>query len=154
VQGGLGLIPTTTPDILTAKGRASPDLFETLESALETEKGLGQKATGEVLAGLGDEAFAVHNKTTGDTTIHVLRRGDVWLEVKADTLDHARKLAEEVLQRLGPKSAGSVHSRTPAPRASRPLERSLPRPCDHADGIGVAMHEAPLFPRPLPIDIR
>jgi hypothetical protein len=103
VQGGLGLIPTTTPDILTAKGRASPDLFETLESALETEKGLGQKATGEVLAGLGDEAFAVHNKTTGDTTIHVLRRGDVWLEVKADTLDHARKLAEAVLQRLGPK---------------------------------------------------
>jgi hypothetical protein len=79
----------------------NPDLFEPLESVLETEKGLGQKATGEILKGLGDEAFAVHNQSTKDTTVHVLRRGDVWLEVKANTLDHARKLAEAMLQRLG-----------------------------------------------------
>jgi hypothetical protein len=79
----------------------SPELFQPLESQLETERGLSLKATGEILTGLGDEAFAVHGNS--DTSVNVLRRGDVWLEVKANNLDHARKLAESVLQRLGPR---------------------------------------------------
>jgi hypothetical protein len=81
----------------------SPESFEPLEAALKTDKDLGQDVTGEILTGLGDVAYAVHNKTTKDTSVHVLRRGDVCVEVKANTLAHARKLAETVLQRLGPR---------------------------------------------------
>jgi hypothetical protein len=77
------------------------ELFEPLEAALETERQLGASVTGEVLSGLGDEAYALHNEMSGDTSVQILKRGDVVVSVKANTLPHARVIAATVLKRLG-----------------------------------------------------
>ena len=80
-----------------------PGSFGTLETALATDQGLDQKVSGEVVSGIGDLAFAVYNETEHATTLHVLREDDFALEIKANNLEHTRKLAEAALARLGPK---------------------------------------------------
>lgn len=78
-----------------------PEQFEDPESILETDRGLGQEADMENVAGLGDEAFVIHNRTERQSTLHVLRRDDVSLSVTAANLTHARQLGELVLERVG-----------------------------------------------------
>jgi hypothetical protein len=80
-----------------------PGSFGTLESALATDQGLGQDVSGEVVSGIGDQAFAVYNATEHATTLHVLREEDLALEIKANNLEHTRTLAEAALEQLGPK---------------------------------------------------
>ncbi|MEJ2370889.1 MAG: hypothetical protein P8Y07_08575, partial [Gemmatimonadales bacterium] len=80
---------------------STPDLFLDAESILKTDRGLGQDASAEDLKGLGDVAFAIHNQTEQQTTVHVLRRGDVAISATAEGLEHARQLAETILERLG-----------------------------------------------------
>jgi hypothetical protein len=80
-----------------------PGRFGTLETALATDQGLDQKVSGEVVSGIGDLAFAVYNETEHATTLHVPRKGDLALEIKANNLEHTRKLAEAALARLRPK---------------------------------------------------
>jgi len=69
-----------------------PGSFGTLETALATDQGLDQKVSGEVVSGIGDLAFAVHNQTEHATTLHVLREDDFALEIKANNLEHTRKV--------------------------------------------------------------
>ncbi|MGA7978955.1 MAG: hypothetical protein WCA32_01860 [Chromatiaceae bacterium] len=74
--------------------------FGGLDEALQTARTMGQHVTGERVSGLGVKAFAIDNQTEQSTTLHVLRRGGPAVEVKANSLDHAGKLAAAVLERL------------------------------------------------------
>jgi hypothetical protein len=76
------------------------DTFGGLNEELQGNRSMGQHVTGERVSGVGDKAFAIDNQTEQSTTLHVLRRGDVALDVKANSLDHARKLAVATLERL------------------------------------------------------
>jgi hypothetical protein len=97
---GIGAPGTATYEYISI-WVSTPDLFQSAESILETDTGLGQEATAEDLEGLGDVAFAIHNETEQQTTVHVLRRDDVVVSVTAEGLEHARRLTEEVIERLG-----------------------------------------------------
>ncbi len=76
-----------------------PATFEGSEAALETARGLGHEAAAQPVDGLADEAFAVENRTEDQWTVHALRRSDLAVEVTAASLEHARLLAEKVLER-------------------------------------------------------
>ena len=97
---GIGAPGTATYEYISI-WVSTPDLFQSAKSILETDAGLGQESTAEDLEGLGDVAFAIHNETEQQTTIHVLRHDDVVISVTAEGLDHARRLTEEVIERLG-----------------------------------------------------
>ena len=97
---GIGAAGTATYEYISV-WVSTPDLFQSPESILETDTGLGQEATAEDLEGLGEVAFAIHNATEQQTTVHVLRRDDVVISVTAEGLEHARQLTEEVINRLG-----------------------------------------------------
>lgn len=77
-----------------------PSSFGDSESALKTEVGLGEKATAEPLANLGDKAFVIHNETEQQSTIHILLIDRMAIEVKADRYEDARKLADLILSKL------------------------------------------------------
>lgn len=79
----------------------TPASFGTLQDALATDQGLGQQVSGAAVSGLGDQAFAIDNQTEHSTSLRVLVKNDVALDIKANSLDHARKLAEATLERLG-----------------------------------------------------
>jgi hypothetical protein len=74
--------------------------FTSLEDELETAKELSQVATGENLQGLGDKAFAVHNKTEDQSIIHVLLKDKLYLQVGVEHFDDAKKLTELILSKL------------------------------------------------------
>jgi len=78
----------------------TPASFGTLQEALATDQRLGQKVSGTAVSGLGDQAFAIDNQTEHSTSLRVLVKNDVALDIKANNLDHARKLAETALQKL------------------------------------------------------
>jgi hypothetical protein len=96
---GIGAAGTATYEYISV-WVSTPDLFQDAESILETDRGLGQEVSVEDLEGLGDIAFAIHNQTEGQTTVHVLRRGDSLIQATAEGLDHARQLVETILERL------------------------------------------------------
>ena len=75
-------------------------LFESPESALETTKGLNQKATVENLTGYGDESYVIHNETEAQSIIHVLLKGKAYIEVKAENFNDAKKITRLVLSKL------------------------------------------------------
>jgi hypothetical protein len=78
-----------------------PAYFEDPESILETDRGLGQESAMEPLGGLGDEAYVINNETEKQSSVYVLLRDDVMLQVTAENRDRAVKLAEVTLGRLG-----------------------------------------------------
>jgi hypothetical protein len=70
------------------------------EDSLATSIGLGQTATMEILTGLGDEAFVIHNASERQAIIHVLLRDRLSVEVKAERFEDGLKLADLVLGKL------------------------------------------------------
>ena len=97
-----GIKPVNEAFEHVAIGLAPPGLFQKAETILETDRGLGQQSTAEVLQGLGDEAFVIHNQTEEQSTIHVLNRNAFALSVTARNLEHARPLTELALARIKP----------------------------------------------------
>lgn len=75
-------------------------LYENSESALENTKGLNQKATVEKLTGYGDESYVIHNKSEEQSIIHILLKGESYIEVKAENFKDAKKIAELVLSKI------------------------------------------------------
>ncbi len=75
-------------------------LFENSESALENVTGLNQKATVENLTGYGDESYVIHNESEKQSIVHVLLRGRLYIEVKAEYFDDAKRITELVLSKL------------------------------------------------------
>lgn len=75
-------------------------LFENSESALENTKGINQKATVEKLTGYGDESYVIHNESEDQSIIHVLLKGKVYIEVKAENFNDAKKITELVLSKI------------------------------------------------------
>lgn len=75
-------------------------LYEDVQSALETAKGLNQKVTAEQLTGYGDESFVIHNATEDQSIIHVFLNHKFYVEVKAEKFEDAKKITELVLSKL------------------------------------------------------
>jgi hypothetical protein len=75
-------------------------LFEGPESALETSTGLNQKATVEHLTGFGDQSYVIHNETEEQSIIHILIKNKVYIEIKAEKFDDAKKITELVLSKI------------------------------------------------------
>lgn len=73
--------------------------FGSMEDALDTDRGLMQEVSGQAVAGLGDQAFAIDNQTEHSTSLHLLQ-DNLALEIKANNLDHTRKLAEALVAQL------------------------------------------------------
>ena len=76
------------------------DLYEDSKSELETAKNLGQEATAEQLTGYGDESYVIHNKSEDQSIIHVLLKDKIYIEVKAEKFDDAKKITELVLTKI------------------------------------------------------
>ena len=89
-----------------ARGQVFIDLYPAytfggLEESLQSQRSMGQNVTGTRVAGIGDAAFAIENRTEQSIALHVLRRGDLTLVIKAGSLRSARRLAAATLDRLG-----------------------------------------------------
>ena len=76
------------------------DLYEDSKSELETAKNLGQEATAEQLTDYGDESYVIHNKSEDQSIIHVLLKDKIYIEVKAEKFDDAKKITELVLTKI------------------------------------------------------
>ena len=76
------------------------DLYEDSKSELETAKNLGQEATTEQLTDYGDESYVIHNKSEDQSIIHVLLKDKIYIEVKAEKFDDAKKITELVLTKI------------------------------------------------------
>lgn len=76
------------------------ELYEDSKSELETAKNLGQEATSEQLTGYGDDSYVIHNKTEDQSIIHVLLKDKVYIEVKAEKFDDAKKITELVISKI------------------------------------------------------
>ena len=117
--GGKVLKPARHSDYGTIKGceyeidPAGPDkyeycaiwlspssMYEDSQSALETTKGLNQKATVEALKGYGDESYVIHNSSEDQSIIHILLKDKVYIEVKAEKFEDAKKIAKLILSKL------------------------------------------------------
>ncbi len=75
-------------------------LYEDSKSALETTKNLGQEATAEQLTNYGNDSYVIHNKSEDQSIIHVLLKDKLYLEVKAEKFDDAKKITELVLSKF------------------------------------------------------
>ncbi|MFQ5675201.1 MAG: hypothetical protein ACE5G1_04830 [bacterium] len=74
--------------------------FGNPQMELETAHGLGQDASAEQIADLGDAAFVIHNQTEQQSTVNVLLKDKVVVQVTADHYQDARKLTNLALAQI------------------------------------------------------
>ena len=79
------------------------EMFGSLDEALQSARTMGQHLTGERVAGIGSDAYVTDDPLGQSLTLHVLLPGDVALAVRADTLEHAVRLARAAQERLDGK---------------------------------------------------
>ena len=75
-------------------------MYEDSQAALETAEGLDQNATAEKLSGYGDDAFVVNNASEHQSIIHVLLKDKMYVEVKAENFEDAKKITSLVLSKI------------------------------------------------------
>jgi hypothetical protein len=75
-------------------------IFGSLDEALQTARTMGQHVTGERVVGVGSDAYAIDNQMEQSVTLHVLLREGVAVQVRADSLEHAMRLARAAEERL------------------------------------------------------
>jgi len=110
--GGTALRPASRSDTGEVQGctysldPAGADTMETCivyvepASYFEFSRDPSEGETAEAIEGLGDEAVMKHNPVEHQYSLVVLRQGDLMLEVKTDTAEDARKVAELILSKL------------------------------------------------------
>jgi hypothetical protein len=73
--------------------------FPGAEAELEAARARRQRASTELIAGLGDESYIIHNETERQVYIQV-RKGSLFISVRAEEIDGAKRLAQLAVPRL------------------------------------------------------
>jgi hypothetical protein len=117
--GGIGLKPARRSDYGSSQGceyeidpsgadtyeylaiwLGSPSDFGDPQERMAIDRDLGQEVTTERLDGLGDMAYVIHNATEEQSTVYVLLKDRMYIEVTAEKYEDVRKVVELALSRV------------------------------------------------------